>query len=94
MLTWDISQSRIAYLVSDNRFLDRSQILEGGQQDVAPLRTANIFDEVTQLLTKGNENLIFVLNAFYEPTESKVSEAAESKRGSMGWACTRRGGVG
>jgi hypothetical protein len=50
------------HLVPDDRLLDRSEVLEGGQQDVAPLRAADILDKVAKLLAQRNQDLILVLD--------------------------------
>ena len=40
----------VVYLVPHDWLLDRSEVLEGGQQDVAPLRSTDIVDEAAELL--------------------------------------------
>lgn len=41
-------------LVPHYRLLDSSQILQGRQENMTPLRTANILDEVAEFLTQRN----------------------------------------
>ena len=55
-------EGRASYLVTDDRLLDSSEVLEGRQQNMTPLRTANILDKAAKFLTQGNENLIFILH--------------------------------
>jgi len=50
------------YLVPHNRLLDGREVPERGEQDMAPLRTADIVDKVPELLAQGHENLILVLD--------------------------------
>lgn len=68
-----LASHQSSYLVSDNGLLDSSQVLKGREQDMSPLRSANILDKVTQLFAEGNKNLILVLDGFwYHHIISKV----------------------
>lgn len=52
------------YLVANDGLLDRSKVLEGRQQNVTPLGTADILDKAAKLLAQGNKDLIFILHGF------------------------------
>lgn len=51
-----------AYLVSNDGLLYGGEVLERGEQDVAPGRTSNVFDEVAKLLAQGNQDFVLVLD--------------------------------
>jgi hypothetical protein len=53
-----------AYLVSHDGLLDGGEVLERGEQDVAPLRPADVVDEAPELLAQGNEDLVLILDGF------------------------------
>lgn len=57
----------IAYLVSHDGLLNRSEVLQWRQKDVAPLWAADVFNKVAKLLTQGNEDLILVLDGLCNP---------------------------
>jgi hypothetical protein len=50
------------YLVTNDGLLDSSEVLKGRQQNVTPLRTANILDKATKLLAQGNKDLVFIFH--------------------------------
>ena len=52
-------------LVSDDGLLDGSEVLEGGQEDMPPLRPADIFNKVAELFAEGNKDLVFIFNRFW-----------------------------
>lgn len=54
-------------LVPHYWFLDGGEILEGRQEDVTPLRTADILDEIAQFLAQGNEDLVLIFNGLCSP---------------------------
>jgi hypothetical protein len=43
-----------AYLVPHNGLLDGGEVLERGEQDMAPLRTADVVDKAPKLLAQSN----------------------------------------
>jgi hypothetical protein len=51
-----------AYLVSHNGLLYGCEVLERGEQDMAPLGAADVVDEAPELLAQGNEDLVLVLD--------------------------------
>lgn len=51
-----------AYLVSHNRLLYGCEVLERGEQDMAPLRAADVVDKAPKLLAQGNEDLVLILD--------------------------------
>lgn len=53
-----------SYLIPDDGFLDGCEVLERGEQDVTPLGTADILDEIPELLAQGHEDLILILDGF------------------------------
>lgn len=50
------------HLVPDDGLLDGSEVLQGGQQDVTPLRAADILDEVAELLAQRDQDLVLILD--------------------------------
>ena len=54
----------IKYLVSNDGFFYGSEIFEGGEEDVTPLRTADILDKATELLAQSNKDFVFVFHRF------------------------------
>lgn len=50
------------HLVPDDGLLDGSEVLQGRQQDVTPLRATDILDKVAELLAQRNQDLILVLD--------------------------------
>lgn len=50
------------YLVANYGLLDSCEVLEGRQQDVTPLGTANILDKAAKLFAQGNKDLIFIFH--------------------------------
>lgn len=52
------------HLLSHQRFLYGGQVLQGRQEDVAPFRTPNIFNEPSKLFAQRREDFIFVFNRF------------------------------
>lgn len=63
-----------AYLVTDNGLLDSREVLKRGEQHMTPLRTANVLDEAPELLAKGDENFVFVLDGLCRPGRGRVSD--------------------
>lgn len=59
-------------LVPDDWLLDSSQILQGRQEYMTPLRTTNVFDEVAEFLTQSDKDLVFVLNRFCKRCQGYV----------------------
>lgn len=51
-----------AYLVSNDGLLYGGEVLERGEQDVAPRRAPNVFDEVAKLLAQSNQDFVLVLD--------------------------------
>ena len=51
-----------AYLVPHDGLLDGGEVLERGEQDMAPLRTADIVDKAPKLLAQGDEDLVLILD--------------------------------
>lgn len=54
----------MTYLVADNRLFDSCQVLEGRENDVTPLRAANIFSKPAELFAQGDQDLVFIFNRF------------------------------
>jgi hypothetical protein len=88
---WHVSQSGAspsdtcvpcAYLVSHDGLLDGCEVLERGEQDMAPLRTADVVDKAPELL-------ILILNGLCQP--GCVSDGWARDIGVGGG---RRGGAG
>lgn len=50
------------HLVPDDGLLDGSEVLQGREQDVTPLRATDILDKVAELLAQRNQDLILVLD--------------------------------
>lgn len=59
--------ARVAYLVPHHWLLDGSEVLQGRQEDVTPLWSAYVLDEVTKLLTQGNKDLILIFDRLCDP---------------------------
>lgn len=51
-----------AYLVSNDGLLYGGEVLERGEQDVAPRRASNVFDEVAKLLAQSNQDFVLILD--------------------------------
>ena len=49
-------------LVPDYGLLDRSEVLEGGEEHMAPFRAAEVVQKVSQLLAQSNQDLILVFD--------------------------------
>lgn len=52
----------MAYLVAHDGLLNGGQVFQGREQDMPPLRAAHVVDEVAELLTKGDQDLVLVLD--------------------------------
>jgi hypothetical protein len=50
------------YLVSHDGLLYSREVLERGEQHMAPLRAADVLDEVAEFLAKGNKDLVLVFD--------------------------------
>lgn len=77
----------IAYLVPHNGLFYGSKVLKGRQQNVTPLRTADIVDKLSQLAAEGHKNLIFVFDTFCSKKQVSVSSIYQEE-------CTKRDGAG
>ncbi len=95
---WHVSQSGAspsdtcvpcAYLVSHDGLLDGCEVLERGEQDMAPLRTADVVDKAPELLAQGNKDLILILNGLCQP-----GCVSDGWAGDIGVGGGRRGGAG
>ena len=73
----------VTYLVSHDGLLDSSEVLERGKEDMAPLRTAYIFNEASKLLTKSYENLILVLDRLCGAVRALMLETRGIEKGSL-----------
>lgn len=51
-----------AYLFPDDGLLDGCEVLERGEQYMAPLRTTDIVDKAPKLLAQSNKDLVLVLD--------------------------------
>ena len=56
------SLERSSYLITNDWLFYGCEILEGREEDVAPLRAADVLDEAAEFLAQGDENFVFVLN--------------------------------
>lgn len=54
-----------AHLFPYKRLLYRSKVLEGREQHVSELWTADVLDKLAQFLAESCKHLIFVLYRFY-----------------------------
>jgi hypothetical protein len=52
------------YLVSNGGLFDGCEVLERRQENVAPLRSSDVFDEVTEFFAEGDEHFVLVLDRF------------------------------
>lgn len=60
-------------LVPHHWLLDGGEVLQGRQEDVTPLRTADVLDEVAQLLAQGNEDLVLVFDRLCSPVRGRCT---------------------
>jgi hypothetical protein len=51
--------------VSDEQFLDGSEVLKGREQHVSVLWATNVLDETTKLVTQSGQDLVFILDRFF-----------------------------
>lgn len=63
---WEVGRRRRDWtdLVPDDWLFDSSQVFQGRQEYMTPLRTTNVLDEVAEFLTQSNKDLVFVLDGF------------------------------
>lgn len=78
-------------LVSHDRLLNRSQVFEGRQEDMAPLSTTDILDEVAKLLAESNEDLVFVFDGLCVPVRLCSDYAARGNEEARGGGPSRKG---
>jgi hypothetical protein len=79
---------RCAYLVSHDGFFYGCEVLERGEQDMAPLRTADVVDKAAKLLAQGNKDLILVFDGL---CSRGVLAMGEPARGGVVGGDSRRG---
>ena len=81
-----------AYLVPHDGLLDGGEVLERGEQDMAPLRTADIVDKAPELLAQGNEDLVLILDGLCSRAVLAMDgRARDIGRGRRGRQADRQG---
>lgn len=53
-----------SHLVSHHRFLDGSEVLQRGEQDMTPFGPPNVFNKAAKLFAEGYQDLILILDRF------------------------------
>jgi hypothetical protein len=61
-----------AYLVSNDGLLYGGEVLERGEQDVAPRRASNVFDEVAKLFAQSNQDFVLILDRLCDEMSGKA----------------------